>query len=92
MFTVAIALFLAADAFGGYTQMIQSLFKSATPFVTALAVLSLGVCAVMMKTSFGNPQKLEHARSAAIWTLIGLAVWYGAQGIIDMVVAAAPKG
>jgi len=93
MLTVAfVALLLAADAFSGYTAMFKTLFTSATPFVTALAVVSLGVCFVMMKTAYGNPQKLEHARSAAIWTLIGLAGWYGAQGIVDMIVAAAPKG
>ena len=79
---------IEADSF---QKLVEAVLKVVIAIGTPIAILAIIYCGFLFVKARGNPEELKTAKTALIWTIVGVAVLLGAQ-LLSMVVKGTIEG
>ena len=76
-----LAGFVEANGERSFQQIFEKLTEEFVKWATYLAAIAIGVCAVLIASSGGDPVRLANAKRALVYVVIGLAIVEVGKGI-----------
>jgi len=68
-----------------FDQLILNLLKALNPLISAFAIFFIVLAGYQFVTGQGQPEKIKQAQQTFLWTVVGLAIIFGAEIIINII-------
>lgn len=78
---------LAGSGVTDFPTLIRKISEFITGIVASLAIIMFVWAGILFVTSAGNPGKIEQAKKALLYAIIGVAVVLAASGLIAVITA-----
>jgi len=62
-----------------FEELVEAILEIVVTIGTPIAILAIIYCGFLFVSAQGKPEKLKDARTALIWTIVGVAVLLGAR-------------